>query len=171
MDQTLVFNLNQAAINGIRSTGATSQYIFVEGNSYSGAWTWVATNTNLGALTDPSNKIVFEMHQNLDSDGSGTSNLCVNTTIGVNRITSATQWLIDNNKLGVIGEYAGGANSDCLTAVTGMLNYMQQNSDVWLGALWWGGGPWWPSTYIYVFEPPSSLGYNYYDSTLIKYAP
>lgn len=41
MDNTLVANLNQAAINGIRAAGATSQYIFVEGNSYTGAWTWV----------------------------------------------------------------------------------------------------------------------------------
>lgn len=36
-----VASLNQAAINGIRAANATSQYIFVEGNSYSGAWTWV----------------------------------------------------------------------------------------------------------------------------------
>lgn len=42
MDQTLVFNLNQAAIDGIRAAGATSQYILVEGNSWSGAWTWVS---------------------------------------------------------------------------------------------------------------------------------
>lgn len=41
MDNTLVAQLNQAAINGIRAAGATSQYIFVEGNSYTGAWTWV----------------------------------------------------------------------------------------------------------------------------------
>ena len=34
MDQTLVLNLNQAAINGIRAAGATSQWIFVEGNSW-----------------------------------------------------------------------------------------------------------------------------------------
>lgn len=40
MDQTLVFNLNQACINGIRSAGATSQLILVEGNSWTGAWTW-----------------------------------------------------------------------------------------------------------------------------------
>lgn len=43
MDNTLVGQLNQAAINGIRAAGATTQYIFVEGNSYSGAWTWVNT--------------------------------------------------------------------------------------------------------------------------------
>lgn len=40
MDNDLVRRLNQAAIDGIRSAGATSQYIFVEGNSWSGAWTW-----------------------------------------------------------------------------------------------------------------------------------
>jgi endoglucanase len=41
MDNSLVAQLNQAAIDGIRGAGATSQYIFVEGNSWSGAWTWV----------------------------------------------------------------------------------------------------------------------------------
>lgn len=44
MDNTLVAQLNQAAINGIRAAGATSQYIFVEGNSYTGAWTWVCAS-------------------------------------------------------------------------------------------------------------------------------
>lgn len=41
MDNSLVAQLNQAAINGIRAAGATTQIIFVEGNSYTGAWTWV----------------------------------------------------------------------------------------------------------------------------------
>lgn len=36
----LVVELNQACIDGIRAAGATSQTIFVEGTSYSGAWTW-----------------------------------------------------------------------------------------------------------------------------------
>lgn len=36
----LVVQLNQGCINGIRAAGATSQTIFVEGTSYSGAWTW-----------------------------------------------------------------------------------------------------------------------------------
>ena len=133
--------MNQAAINAIRAVGATSQYIFVEGNAWSGAWTWVATNTNLVALTDPENKIVYEMHQYLDSDGSGTSATCVNNTIGYDRVISATQWLQQNGKVGIIGEFAGGANSVCLEAVVGMLNYLKANSNVWLGAIWWGGGP------------------------------
>jgi len=41
MDQNLVVRLNQAAIDAIRAVGATNQYILVEGNSWSGAWTWV----------------------------------------------------------------------------------------------------------------------------------
>lgn len=169
-DQTLVLNLNQAAINAIRAAGATSQYIFVEGNSWSGAWTWNVTNTNLAALTDPQNKIVYEMHQYLDSDGSGTSADCVSSTIGAQRVSGATAWLRQNGKLGVLGEFAGGANSQCQQAVLGMLDHMQANSDVWTGALWWGGGPWW-GTYIYGYEPPSGVAYTYYNSALVKYTP
>lgn len=169
-DQTNVLEMNQAAIDGIRAAGATSQYIAIEGNSYSGAWTWTTYNTNLANLTDPYDKILYEMHQYLDSDGSGTSDQCVDSTIGVDRITSATQWLKDNGKVGILGEFAGGANSVCETAITGMLDYMQENSDVWYGALWWAGGPWW-GDYIYSFEPPSGPAYVYYDSLLVQYVP
>ncbi|CAI7671479.1 unnamed protein product [Penicillium pancosmium] len=169
-DQTVVLNLNQAAINAIRAAGATSQYIFVEGNSWSGAWTWTSVNSNLVNLTDPQNKIVYEMHQYLDSDGSGTSETCVSTTIGQERVQSATEWLQSNGKLGFLGEFAGGTNSVCQSAVTGMLSYMQENSDVWLGASWWAAGPWW-STYIFSMEPPSGTAYTYYLKVLSAYFP
>lgn len=119
-------------------------------------------------LTDPSDKIVYEMHQYLDSDGSGTSATCVSSTIGAERIAAATTWLKENNKKGIIGEFAGGANSVCETAVEGMLDALSAASDVWLGALWWGGGPWW-GDYIYSFEPPSGTAYVPYDSILTKY--
>ena len=186
MDQTLVLDLNQAAINGIRAAGATSQYIFVEGNSYSGAWTWVSVNDNLKDLTDSEDKIVYEMHQYLDSDGSGTSDVCVNSTIGKARIESATNWLRENGKIGILGEFAGGANSVCQEAIEGMLEYMGSNTDVWKGAMWWAAGPceysnfftsplYEPVTnlphtgwgdYIFSFEPPSGIAYTYYLSTL-----
>jgi hypothetical protein len=42
-DNALVASLNQKAIDAIRGAGATSQYIFVEGNSWTGAWHWVST--------------------------------------------------------------------------------------------------------------------------------
>ncbi|KKF94606.1 putative endo-beta-1,4-glucanase B [Ceratocystis fimbriata CBS 114723] len=163
-----VLKLNQAAIDGIRSAGATTQYIFVEGNSYTGAWTWNTTNTNLAALTDPSDKIIYEMHQYLDSDGSGTSETCVSSEIGAQRVAGATEWLKANKKIGIIGEFAGGTNSQCLEAVTGLLDHLKENSDVWSGALWWGAGPWW-GDYLFSFEPPSGKGYLYYNSLLLNY--
>ena len=86
-------------------------------------------------------QIVYEMHQYLDSDGSGTSTACVSGTIGRERLVEATNWLKANGKKGILGETAGGANTQCITALTGMLQYMHDNSDLWTGWLWWGGGP------------------------------
>ena len=56
-----------------------------------------------------------------------------------------------------------------MTAVTGMLDAVTA-SDAWLGALWWGAGPWW-GDYIYGMEPETSIGYVYYIDTLTKYCP
>lgn len=61
MDQSLVFDLNQAAINGIRAAGATKQLILIEGNSYTGAWTWVSSGNadSLIDLVDPNDNIAY----------------------------------------------------------------------------------------------------------------
>ena len=92
----------------------------------------------------------------------------MSTTIGKERVTDATQWLKDNKKVGVIGEFAGGVNDNCKTAITGMLDYMGDNSEVWLGALWWAAGPWW-SDYIFSMEPSSGPAYTGMLSTLEPY--
>ncbi|KAH8714516.1 glycoside hydrolase superfamily [Ilyonectria robusta] len=170
MENSLVAQLNQAAIDAIRAAGATSQYIFVEGNSYTGAWTWVSSGNGdaLKGLTDPQNKIVYEMHQYLDSDGSGTSETCVSTTIGVERVKAATAWLKENGKLGILGETAGGANDQCKTAIRGELQHLLDNSDVWTGWLWWSAGPWW-GDYMYSMEPPSGTAYTYYLSEIQEF--
>ncbi|KAF7548657.1 hypothetical protein G7Z17_g6912 [Cylindrodendrum hubeiense] len=170
MENSLVAQLNQAAIDAIRAAGATSQYIFVEGNSYTGAWTWVSSGNGdaLKDLTDPQNKIVYEMHQYLDTDGSGTSEDCVSTTIGVERLEAATAWLKANGKLGILGETAGGANDQCITAIRGELQHLLDNSDVWTGWLWWAAGPWW-GDYMYSMEPPSGTAYVKYLSEIQEF--
>ncbi|KAG6355997.1 hypothetical protein INS49_015382 [Diaporthe citri] len=170
---TQTAELNQACVDGVRGAGATTQYIFVEGTSYTGAWTWTTSGNSehMGNITDTvDDLLVYEMHQYLDSDGSGTSTECVSSTIGKERITAATTWLRENNKVGVIGELAGGDNEQCKTAVTGMLDYMVENSDVWIGALWWAAGPWW-ADYMYSMESPSGTGYTAYKDILSKYVP
>lgn len=169
---TLVVNLNQACIDGVRAAGANTQFIFVEGTSFTGAWTWISSGNAavMGNLTDPSDKIIYEMHQYLDIDGSGTSAVCVNSTIGAERVADATTWLRENKKLGILGEFAGGNNSVCETAVTGMLDSLTANSDVWMGAMWWGGGPFW-GDYIFSMEPPSGNGFVAYIDILVRYVP
>ncbi|OJD35197.1 glycoside hydrolase family 5 protein [Diplodia corticola] len=171
MDQDLVVSLNQAGIDGIRAAGATSQYITAEGNSWTGAWSWVSSGNSgsMGDLTDPQDKLIYQMHQYLDSDSSGTSETCVSTTIGQERLEAATAWLKENNKKGLLGEFAGGNNDQCKTAVSGMLDYMKENSDVWEGALWWAAGPWW-GDYMYSMEPTDGVAYTAYLDTLASYA-
>lgn len=155
MDQQLVFNLNQAAINGVRAAGATKQIITPEGNSWSGAWTWVSSGNGASLLNlkDPAgdDKLIFQMHQYLDSDGSGTHETCVSATVFRERLQAATQWLKTNKKKGIIGEFAAGNNAQCIAALKDGLAYMGQNTDVWTGALWWAAGPWW-ATYVFSLD-------------------
>jgi endoglucanase len=70
-----------------------------------------------------------------------------------------TKWLKDNGKKGILGETAGGANSQCISALTGMLQSMLDNSDVWTGWLYWSAGPWW-ADYMFSMEPPSGTAYT-----------
>lgn len=84
------------------------------------------------------------------------------STVGADRVSSATTSGVQTARLGAIGEFAGAANSQCKTAITGLLQHVKSNSDVWMGAVWWGGGPWW-RTYIYGNDPLTGTGYTYYD--------
>ena len=52
------------------------------------------------------------MHQYLDSDGSGTSDICVSPTIGAERLAAATAWLQANNMKGFLGEIGAGSNGE-----------------------------------------------------------
>lgn len=154
VDASIVFNMNQAAINGIRSTGA-KQLILAEGTSWTGAWTWTTSgNSNyFGNIKDSANNTAIEMHQYLDSDGSGTSATCVSSTIGAERLAAATAWLQSTGLKGFLGEIGAGSNTACMQAVFGALCSMQQ-SGVWIGASWWAAGPWW-GDYFQSIEPSS----------------
>jgi endoglucanase len=83
-----------AAISAIRSAGA-NQEILVPGSYYDGAWTWTTTDNAavIGTgVVDPDHNSAFEVHQYLDSDGSGKHPNVVSPTIGVERLTAITQW-------------------------------------------------------------------------------
>lgn len=71
---------------------------------------------------------MLRTYRYLDTDGSGTSPICVSATVGSERLVAATKWLRDNKKIGLIGEFAGGVNAQCQAAITDMLKYMNDNS-------------------------------------------
>lgn len=141
-------NAANAAIAAIRATGA-SNLILVPGNAWTGAhsWTqnWYGTANSVAMLNirDPGNNFAFEVHQYFDSNSSGSSETCASATAGAAQLGSFTQWLRANGKKGFLGEFAVGNSATCLTALEGVLSYLDANADVYLGWTWWAAGPWW----------------------------
>jgi len=145
------------AIQAIRAAGAANT-ITVSGNGYDSAsgwndnWYGSPNSQQLLNIVDPLDNVVFEAHQYLDSDNSGTSETCVSSTIGSTRLAPFTGWLRGNKKRGFLGEFGAGANADCLSAVDDMLTFVEKYSDVYLGWTWWAAGPWWGG-YFSSIEP------------------
>src|SRR5205085_8856643 len=116
----------------------------------------------IGAGTkDALNNYAFEVHQYLDSDSSGTHAAVVSQDVGVQRLTGITDWARTNHKELFLGEFGVAQDATSLTALDKMVKYMDDNADVWSGATYWAGGPWWGS-YMYSIEPTDlkTLGVN-----------
>jgi endoglucanase len=137
-----------AAIIAIRNTGA-GNLILVPGNGWSGAWSWNSDwygTPNAQALLnirDPLNWYMIEVHQYMNSDSSGTSENCVSTTVGAERLQEFTAWLRQHNLKGFLGEFSAGRNARCYRALDNMVAYVENNADVWRGWTYWAAGPWW----------------------------
>lgn len=146
----------QAAINGIRSTGAANM-IMVPGNGWTGAGSWLdnwydtattkVSNAN-GWLTlrDPANNLCCSVHMYLDPNAGGGTNDIVSATIGVERMTKLVTWARANNIRVHLSEFgASSANSLAPTAVKNLLDYINANQDIVIGWAWWAYGPpsWW----------------------------
>jgi endoglucanase len=146
-----------AAIAAIRGTGARN-LILVPGNGWTGAHSWLSrgygtpnAEVMLGVI-DSANNFAYEAHQYLDADFSGTKPQCRNEQIGVKALTAFTNWLKQHGKRGFLGEFGGGSDPVCLAALDGMLEFMAQNRDVWLGWTYWAAGPW-PNNYFTSVQP------------------
>jgi endoglucanase len=152
IDLAVWLKATNAAIAAIRAAGA-GNLILVPGVNWTGAWSWHSSgNENMIGVVDPGNRFVFEMHQYLDSDNSGSGTTCISETIGSARLAQATQWLRAGGYRGFLGEFGAPANETCLKAMDDLLAYVGTNSDVWLGWAIWAGGPWWREALLSV-EP------------------
>jgi len=161
------------AIAAIRATGAAN-LILCPGNAWTGAhsWdqNWYGTPNSIALLniTDPGNNIAFEVHQYFDSNYSGTSATCISPASASSVFTDFTNWLIQNNKKGFLGEFGAAANSLCESWVTQTCSLLANNSDYYLGWTWWAGGNAWPSNYIYLLQPSGYPG-NWVDAPQMAY--
>ena len=112
-------NSVQAAVTAIRKAGATSQIILLPGDDYtsvsnsvsSGSAVALANVTNLdGSIRD----LVFDVHQYLDSDGSGTHVSCVSNHIE-DAFSPLATWLRQNARVALLSETGGGSDDpSCL---------------------------------------------------------
>ncbi len=99
----------QYGVNGVRQSD-TTHYVIVEGESYSGALSWMNVNQNLN-VTDSANKLIYSAHTYWDNDNSGTytsSSYDTNNAypnIGVDRVGPFIYWLQLKGYKGLIGEF------------------------------------------------------------------
>lgn len=144
-----------AAIAQIRRSGANN-VIFVPGNGWTGAHSWLSrgygtpnAEAMLG-IVDPAENYVYEVHQYLDSNFSGTHPECRNETVGVTTLKAFTDWLRQHNKRGYLGEFGAGTDPVCMAALDAMLKFIDDNREVWIGWSYWAAGAWPPSYFTSV---------------------
>ena len=146
------------AIAEIRRAGAKNM-IFVPGNGWSSARTWVRSNYGspnskvMLKVADPGNNFTYEVHQYFNSDFTGTAADCQSVDIGIKTLAPFTQWARKHRKRGFLGEFGAGSNSTCLDALNRVLRFMAENNDVWMGWTYWAAGNWWSKDYFTSIQP------------------
>ena len=144
-----------AAIAAIRRGGAQN-LILVPGNGWTGAHSWFSRNYGspnsdvMLGIVDPADNYVYEVHQYLDSNYSGTHPECRNETVGVTTLKAFTDWLHRHHQRGFLGEFGAGRDQTCLAALDAMLKFIDENRDVWAGWTYWAAGAWPPSYFTSV---------------------
>lgn len=134
-------------VAAIRSTGAKN-LLLISGTRWSGAHSWLSGGGDSNAsafadFADPGDHFLFELHQYLDADSSGSSPMCVDPSLVAGRLRDVTRWLRERRVGAILGEFGAGTGAGCLAGLEAMLAYMDTNPDVWRGWTYWAGGEWW----------------------------
>jgi len=136
-------------------TVAPTHLISVPGSYWTGAHAWTSNDNSAQSvvITDPNT--IFEVHQYLDSDSSGTHPDVVPGK-GATCFVAATQWARANKKKFYLGEFGWADNAAAHAEGAAMVKYMAQNADVWAGCAYWAAGSWWGG-YMYSAEPANGV--------------
>ncbi|KZP20628.1 glycoside hydrolase family 5 protein [Athelia psychrophila] len=97
---------------------------------------------DLAALTDPAggtSQLIFDVHQYLDSNGSGSSTECVKDNVDV--LTTLVAWLKSiGNRQALLSETGGGSTASCEKYLDSELAYVKANSEYIVGFTVWAAG-------------------------------
>lgn len=160
----------QAVVTAIRQAGATSQRITLPGNDWQSAAAFISDGS-AAALSNVKNpdgsttNLIFDVHKYLDSDNSGTHTECVTNNIDA-AFAPLASWLRQNNRQAILTESGGGNTDSCQRYFCQQLQYLNQNSDVYLGYTAWSAGSF-DSTYELVMSPTWN-GNGWTDRPLVK---
>ncbi|KAI9751334.1 MAG: hypothetical protein M4579_006117 [Chaenotheca gracillima] len=156
-------------VAAIRQAGATSQYILLPGNGYTSAGAFVSGGSAaaLEGIKDSdgtTDRLIFDVHQYLDDDSSGTSTVCV-----TDQIESAFQPLADHlrgtMRKAFLSEFGGANNEGCQTDACNLLSFLNDNSDVYLGWTSWAAGGF-DASYT-LTETPTNNGGSWTDTSMV----
>lgn len=157
-------NAAQAATDAIRSVD-TSNIIYLSGDGWSSAHTWLDNNRDL-IINDPAGRIIYVAHSYYDHYNQGFYNGTYDQegaypTIGIDRLKPFVDWLNANGLKGQVGEF--GIPSDdprWLVVQQNTLDYMKANN---LEGIAWGGGTWFGTDYKLFTARPDATDSAYMD--------
>ncbi|KAM0722578.1 hypothetical protein Q7P37_002019 [Cladosporium fusiforme] len=159
----------QEAVTAIRKAGATENKILLPGNDWTHASAFIdngsgAALSKVVNLDDSTTNLIFDVHQYLDSDGSGTHTAC--TTNHVDAFNTLGDWLRENKRQAILTETGGGNEESCTTALCELFDAMNDYSDVYLGWTGWSAGMF-DATYE-LSETPTNDGSGWTDVEIVS---
>jgi len=143
------FTTAQQAINSIREAD-TKNNIIIAGENYAAAESWYQYSDNLKNLKDPSNKLIYTAHCYFDIDFTGKyiysyEQNKVDDSTGIKRVMPFVNWLRENNKKGIVGEFAvPDTDPRWLSVMQAFLKYLSDNkvsANYWASGKRWSGNP------------------------------
>jgi endoglucanase len=159
----------QAAVSAIRAAGATTQNILLPGTDYTSAQTFpTASGPALLKVANPDNSttgLIFDVHKYLDSDNSGTHTECVTDNIDT-AFSPLADWLRSNKRQAINSETGGGNTASCEKYLCQQINFLNTNSDVFIGYVGWSAGSF-DRTYE-LAETPTKNGNTWTDTALVS---
>lgn len=131
----------QQVVTAIRQQGAANT-ILLPGN----AWMHFATfaddyNLGLGSVKNPDGTttgLIFDIHQYLDVDGSGSHSEC--TQYHPDEITAVAALLKRDGRQAIITETGGGNTQSCSDFIYKFIKAVNHEYPSLIGAMMWGGG-------------------------------